>query len=164
LAEQGHSDEAFARVFQELPSWQSMGSGPESLAIVGGVRIFELANQKAPALQMLLAGMAQCHARGDHLHDAELLRLKGELLLELDANLGGPQAAERCFNDALEIARRQGAKLFELRTAISLSRYWRTQGKTADAQQLLESVYGKFTEGLDLLDLQEAKTLLAELS
>ena len=68
-----------------------------------------------------------------------------------------------CFRQALEIARRQGAKSWELRAAMSLSRLWQQQGKRAEAYELLAPIYGWFTEGFDTADLQEAKALLAEL-
>jgi predicted ATPase len=77
----------------------------------------------------------------------------------------GPQgeAAEACFQHALTIARRQQAKSFELRAAVSLSRLWQQQGTRAEAYELLAPIYGWFTEGFDTVDLQEAKTLLEEL-
>ena len=71
--------------------------------------------------------------------------------------------AEACFQQALVIARRQQAKSWELRAAMSLSRLWQRQGKRAEACELLAPIYGWFTEGFDTADLQEAKVLLAEL-
>ena len=68
--------------------------------------------------------------------------------------------AEACFREALDIACHQGAKLWELRAAMSLSRLWQRQGKRAGAYELLAPVYGWFTEGFDTADLQEAKALL----
>ena len=62
------------------------------------------------------------------------------------------------------VARRQEAKALELRAAMSLSRLWQQQGKRSEAGDLLGEIYGWFTEGVDTADLQEAKTLLAELS
>jgi predicted ATPase len=91
----------------------------------------------------------------------ELYRLKGELLLTRSAE--HHTEAERCFRQALEIARRQQAKSLELRAAMSLSRLWQRQGKHAAAHKLLAPIYGWFTEGFDTADLQEAKTLLDEL-
>jgi predicted ATPase len=72
--------------------------------------------------------------------------------------------AEACFQKAIEIARRQQAKSWELRAVMSLSRLWQTQGKKDEARQMLVEIYGWFTEGFDTKDLQEAKTLLEELS
>ena len=72
--------------------------------------------------------------------------------------------ADTCFLRGLEIARRQQAELWEPRPAMSLSRLWQRQGKRADAHQLLEGIYGWFTEGIDTADLREAKALREELA
>jgi predicted ATPase len=72
--------------------------------------------------------------------------------------------AEACFQQSLTIARRQQAKSWELRAAISLSRLWQQQGKRAAARELLAPVYGWFTEGFDTPDLQDARALLEALS
>jgi hypothetical protein len=77
---------------------------------------------------------------------------------------GGHGAAEASFGDAIALAQRQGAKLFELRASLDLARNWRGQGKVQQARELLAPVYGWFTEGFDTRDLKEAKTLLEELS
>jgi predicted ATPase len=72
--------------------------------------------------------------------------------------------AEAWLRRALDVARRQEAKAFELRAAMSLSRLWQQQGKRQEAHDLLAPVYGWFTEGFDTADLQEAKALLEELA
>jgi predicted ATPase len=78
---------------------------------------------------------------------------------------GTPQAeAEAWLQRALDVARRQQAKSWEVRAAMSLARLWQQQGKRAEAHELLAPIYGWFTEGFDTTDLQEAKALLAELS
>ena len=93
---------------------------------------------------------------------AELYRLKGALLLQQAV----PDAAqaEACFHQALDVAREQQAKSWELRAATSLARLWQSQGKRQDAYALLAPVYEWFTEGFDTADVQEAKTLLQELA
>ena len=73
-----------------------------------------------------------------------------------------PQAAA-CFQQAITVARRQQARSWELRTAMSLSRLWWQQGKRAEAHELLAPTYAWFTEGFDTADLQEARALLAAL-
>ncbi len=73
------------------------------------------------------------------------------------------EKAEKYFGRALAVARRQQAKSWELRAAMSMARLWRDQGKTQQARELLAPVYGWFTEGFDTLDLKEAKALLNEL-
>jgi len=89
-------------------------------------------------------------------------RLQGELRLQL-TSLEVPQA-EACFQQSLEVARRQHAKSLERRAALSLSRLWQQQGKRHAARELLAPIYGWFTEGFDTRDLQEAQLLLAELT
>jgi predicted ATPase len=99
---------------------------------------------------------------GELFWHAELLRLKGELLLrQSDPSV---QAAEQCFCEALKIAQNQHAKMLELRAATSLARLWRKLDKLDDAKRILDSVYSRFTEGFDNLDVVEAKTLLEQLS
>jgi DNA-binding winged helix-turn-helix (wHTH) protein len=90
---------------------------------------------------------------------AEILRLKG-WMLSLKGDLEG---AERDLLASLDWARRQQAKMWELRTSTSLARLWQSQGKRQDAYELLAPVYGWFTEGFDTKDLLEVKSLLAEL-
>jgi predicted ATPase len=94
--------------------------------------------------------------------NAELLRVKGELLL-LQGAPGAAAAAEGQFRQALDGAHRQGALSWELRTASSLARLWRDQHRVKEARALLGSVYGRFTEGFATADLREAKSLLREL-
>jgi len=104
--------------------------------------------------------LALVHRTGERCYEAELYRLKGELLL---ARLQDQREAETCFHHALAVARHQQAKSLELRAAMSLSRLWQQQGKRTAAYELLAPVYGWFTEGFDTADLQEAKALLDEL-
>jgi predicted ATPase len=94
---------------------------------------------------------------------AELLRIKGELLLLQGAPGAAATAAEDHFRQALDWARRQGALSWELRAATSLARLWRDQHRVEEARELLGSVYGRFTEGFATADLQAAKSLLQEL-
>ena len=112
-------------------------------------------------LSALAEALAQVDKTGARLHEAELYRLKGELLLALSTDHDAE--AEACFHHALGVARRQQAKALELRAVTSLSRLWQQQGKRQEAHQLLAELYGWFTEGFDTKDLQEAKTLLEEL-
>jgi predicted ATPase len=95
-------------------------------------------------------------------YEAELHRLTGEFRLR--QAVPDVTRAEDCFQQALAISRRQQAKAWELRAAVSLTRLWQQQGKGAEANNLLAPVYGWFTEGFETADLQEAKALLAELS
>jgi predicted ATPase len=97
----------------------------------------------------------------ERLYAAEVYRLRGELLRQQSAAQQGE--AEEHLHQALTIARRQQAKSWELRAAMSLARLWQQQGKQAEACALLAPIYGWFTEGFDTADLQEAKVLLEEL-
>jgi predicted ATPase len=84
----------------------------------------------------------------------------GTLLL----SMAEPAAAEESFQRALAVARRQGAKTFELRAATSLARLWRDQGKRTEARDVLAPVYSWFTEGFDTPVLRGAKALLDQLA
>jgi predicted ATPase len=99
---------------------------------------------------------------GERVYEAELHRLKGELLLQQSPD--NAAEAETCFHKAIEVAQSQHAKSWELRAATSLARLWQQQDKRQDAYDLLAPVYGWFTEGFDTADLKDAKALLDELS
>ena len=92
--------------------------------------------------------------------EAESLRLRGDLL-----NAAGDQSgAEQHYRQAIAVAERQSARLFQLRASTSLARLWRDQGKLAEARDLLGPIYSWFTEGFDAPDLKDAKALLDELA
>jgi predicted ATPase len=93
---------------------------------------------------------------------AELLRIKGELLL-LQAGPNATAAAEDHFRQALDWARRQGALFWELRAATSLARLWRNRGRNKEARELLALIYARFTEGFETADLRAAKALIDDL-
>jgi predicted ATPase len=96
---------------------------------------------------------------GDRFAEAELYRLRGECLRGINAST----KAERCFHHAIDIAQRQNAKFWELRAAISLIHLWQDQRRDDAARNLLEPLYGWFTEGFDTPILKKARALLAEL-
>jgi predicted ATPase len=115
------------------------------------------------ALAALKAALAYFERRGsDTLAEPEVHRLMGDSLLR--RNPSAPDRAEVCYRRAIERARSQEAKSWELRAATSLARLWRDQGKPKAAHALLAPVYGWFTEGFDTLDLKEAKALLDEVA
>jgi predicted ATPase len=116
----------------------------------------------AEAQEMLRSALEMANATGERVIEPELHRLFGE---SVRANLPEDwHAAELCFHRALDLAREQQAKSWELRAAMSMARLWRSQGKPQQARELLAPVYGWFTEGFDTLDLKEAKALLEELA
>jgi predicted ATPase len=118
----------------------------------------------AEGLTLLAEALAHAHNTGESWTEAELHRLKGELLLAQEGTKQRWLEAEECFHQALAVARRQQAKSWELRAATSLSRLWQQQGKRDTARRLLEPIYDWFTEGFDTTDLQEARALLEELT
>ena len=163
LAAQGQSEAGIAQMHQGLAVQRAMGSVhtlPVHLTLLaeayGGI------GQAEEGLCLLAEALAMVDNMGVRYDEAELYRIKGELLLQ-QAVPDAPQA-EACFQQALAIARRQQAKSWELRTAMSLSRLWQYQDKRAEARDLPAPIYGWFTEGFDTPDLQDAKALLEELA
>jgi predicted ATPase len=122
--------------------------------------------QVAEGLTVVVEALRLTDTNFDRFWAAELHRQQGHLLLaQTPPRHGGPGTAvadaEACFQQALAIARQQGAKALELRAAMSLSRLWLAQDQPDAAQGLLADIYGWFTEGLDTADLQAAQDLLA---
>jgi len=120
------------------------------------------AGQPAHGLAVIEEAVECQNRTGQHMSESALQRIKGDLLLAVSRDKHAE--AEACFRHALDCARRQSAKSWELSAALSLSRLWRAQGKHDDARTLLAEIYGWFTEGFETRDLKEAKALLDELS
>jgi predicted ATPase len=127
---------------------------PHFIGLLAGA--CEIAGQIEEALTLLDDTLQTVERTGERWLVAELNRHKGQLLLRQ----GHPEAAEELYRNALSIAEDQGAKLWELRAAVSLARLRRDQGRRAEARNLLAPVYGWFTEGFDTPDLKDAKALL----
>jgi predicted ATPase len=108
----------------------------------------------------LAEALAHADKTRERFYEAELHRLKGQLLLQQSSD-NSPEA-ESCFHQAISIAQNQSAKSWELRASTSLARLWQSQGKRDEARELLEPVYSWFTEGFDTADLIDAKALLVE--
>jgi predicted ATPase len=123
-------------------------------------RACEIAGQIEEALTLVDEALQIIERTREQWFEAELYRHKGELLLRQ----GHTEAAEELYRNALNIAREQQAKLWELRAAMSLARLRRDQVRRAEARELLASIYGWFTEGFDTQDLKDAKALLDELA
>jgi predicted ATPase len=188
LTEQGQVEEGITQIRQGLAAWQAMRTEltrPHFLVLLA--EVYGKAGQGEEGLSVLAEALALIDKTGERYFEAELYRLKGTLTLQSKTShrqvkasqnksrqvrspksgVTNPQAeaeAEACFLQAIEIARNQQAKSLELRAATSLSRLWQQQGKKAEAHKMLAEIYGWFTEGFDTADLQEAKTLLEELS
>jgi class 3 adenylate cyclase/predicted ATPase len=163
IAQEGQVDEGLALIVHGMDVCRSSGAVLElphcwaSLADAyrGAGRIEE-------AVEAVDEGLTHARETSARFNEAELHRLKGELLL---AGAGpGAEHAERCFRQALKIARRQSAKSLELRAAMSLSRLLQRQGKREDGRRLLAEVYAWFTEGFETPDLKDARALLDALA
>jgi predicted ATPase/DNA-binding winged helix-turn-helix (wHTH) protein len=120
------------------------------------------AGQIADGLSAVEEALASIEQTDERWVIADLLRVKGELLL-LQGAPGGAARAEDHFRKALEWARRHGALSWELRAAVSLARLWRDQNRTKAAREILAPVYDQFTEGFETADLKAAKLLLDDL-
>jgi predicted ATPase len=163
LAVSGHVGEGIAQIQQGLAAFRATGASrarPEHLALLAEASA--QVGKTAEGLEALAEALTTVATSGVPWWEAELYRLRGELLLQ--HAVARPEEAEACFQQALAVARRQQAKSLELRAAMSLARLWQGQGKRSEAHQLLAEVYGWFTEGFDTADLQEAKALLEALS
>ena len=163
LSEQGKIKEGLAEERQGLEAYSSTGSmlaQPYFLALQA--ETYRKGGQIEEGIEVLIETLAMLDKSGERWWEAELHRLKGELLLVVSSN--NYLQAEACFNKAFEIACRQSAKSLELRAAMSLGRLWQQKGKKEKARQMLAEVYAWFTEGFDTPDLKEAGRLLDELA
>jgi predicted ATPase len=113
------------------------------------------------AMELIDNALERASRTGERFYEAELHRLKGELHLKTAP--AEPKRAEYVFRTAINIARRQEAKLWELRATTSLARLLRDTGRCNEARSMLTDIYGWFTEGFDTADLKQAKALLDEL-
>jgi predicted ATPase/class 3 adenylate cyclase len=119
------------------------------------------AGQADVGLRAIAEGKELVSRNDEHMWEAELDRIEGDLLKVQGAS--GPDI-EACFARAVAVASQQGAKSLELRAASSLARLWRDQGRHAEARDLLAPIYGWFTEGFDTPDLEDARALLDALA
>jgi predicted ATPase len=161
LAAQGQGMEGIVQMHQGLAALRATGgeiTRPYWLALLA--EAYGKGGQAEEEFAVLTEALAAVDKSGERFYEAELHRLKGELMLSAH----NEAEVEACFQQALAIARHQQTKSLELRAAMSLSRLWQQQGKHDEAYDLLAPLYGWFTEGFDTADLQEAKALLEELS
>jgi predicted ATPase len=169
LAAQGYGEEGLTQMCQGMAAYRATGSQlglPHYLSLLA--EVYTKIGQREEARHTLAEALSVVQKTGGRYCEAELYWLHGELLLWPSRGAGFHSAppqeeAETRLRAALSSASRQGAKLVELRAAMSLSRLWQQQGKRVEAHALLAPVYGWFTEGFDTADLQEAKVLLEEL-
>jgi DNA-binding SARP family transcriptional activator/predicted ATPase len=159
--EEGEIEEGIAQMRHGWAAIEAAGARmgrSEKLAWLG--QASGKAGQAEEGLGMLEEALAHVEETGEHYYEAEILRFQGELLL-----LQGEEAdAETSFEEAIEVARHQQAKSWELRATVSLARLWQEQDRQEEARKVLTEIYGWFTEGFDTPDLIEAQALLEELA
>jgi predicted ATPase len=157
LAVSGHEEEGITQIRLAIyGAMRATRDRPYHLALLAEASA--QVGQAAEGLAAVDEALATVTKSAVRWWEAELHRLKGELLLQ--GSVTQPGEAEACFQQALAIARRQQTRSLELRAAMSLSRLWQQQGKGQEARDLLAPIYHWFTEGFDTADLQEAKVLL----
>jgi predicted ATPase len=161
LAMLGQVEEGMAQMREGMAAYQYRGA---HVHLPGFLSSLAEAQAKTSHLEeglaTLVEALAMVEQTGERHWEAELRRLRGDLLLAQ----GDEAKAVASLRSAIKIARRQKAKSWELRATMSLARLRRRQGKTDEAQQMLAEILGWFTEGFDTADLREAKTLLDSLS
>jgi predicted ATPase/predicted Ser/Thr protein kinase len=159
LAELGEVDEGIRQLQQGLRDWRAIDSVTYETYYLGLLAdILRKQGRFEEGRRVVEEALDLARRTGEGLYEAELHRLQGELCLPERV-----ETAEACFRQAIAVAQRQEAKSLELRAATSLARLNQYRGGATDAQQLLADVYGRFTEGLQTADLQEAKLLLERL-
>jgi len=173
LATQGQ-EAGIAQIHQSLAAAQAAEAGVfRTFQLTMLAEPYDAVGQPAAGLAALEGALALVEKNEERFWEAEIYRLKGELLLTVEdrepsydavKGMQDSESPEGCFLKAIEIARRQAGKSLELRATVSLARLWQQQGKTGEARHMLAAVYGWFTEGFDTIDLQQAKALLQELS
>jgi predicted ATPase len=162
LTAQGHGEEGIAQMREGLAAYRDTGAELGRPFFLGELaEVYGKLGQADEGFTLLAEALPLVNETGQRYHEAELYRIKGELLLK--QAVPDEREAKSCFRQAIDIAQHQSAKSLELRAATSLSRLWKKQGKKEEARKLLADIYGWFTEGFDTADLKEAKALLAEL-
>ena len=165
LVLQNRQEEGLEQLGEGLTNHRLTGAEvllPHFLALLA--EAFGKTNQVDAGLRILEEALGVVERNEEACYQAELERLKGELLLAQTTRPPAVAQAEACFQRSLQIAREQKAKSWELRSAISLARLYKNQHKQEAAHNVLAQIYNSFTEGFATLDLREAKTLLTNLS
>jgi class 3 adenylate cyclase/tetratricopeptide (TPR) repeat protein len=157
---QRRPEEALPHLLRGLNAFRASGAElrlPYYFSILG--EAYSQTGRLEDAHNALNEGLMFAEKNDNRCHEAELHRLRGELLLA--SSLDTP--AEECFRRAIETAQRQGSRAWELRATMSLARLWQRQGRRADARVALATVHGRFTEGFTTPDLVNAVALLETL-
>ena len=163
MSEQGRNEEGIAQIREGLAALRATGTEmfrPYLLCLLAEACM--QAGSLDDGLSALTEALDAADKHEEREHEAEIHRLKGQLLLRRDQSNAGE--AQRSFQRAIEIARKQSAKSWELRATTSLARLLDKHGNRDDARAMLAEIYGWFTEGFDTADLKDAKSLLDQLS
>jgi len=165
LAEQGRVDAGIEQIQQGLAAHRAAGAEmgrPSHLALLAGA--YGRSKRPEDGLGAVEEGLAIALRTGERAYEADLHRLRGELIGQMAARAGRTSRlegeAEECFRHALDVARRQGARAFELRAALALVRLHRGGRGEPAARRHLRQAYASFTEGFETADLVAARTLL----
>jgi DNA-binding response OmpR family regulator/class 3 adenylate cyclase/predicted ATPase len=155
----GQGETAVKRIHEGVAAMRETGMNRSEPMVLGYLaEALALTGALTEGLRTLAAALAAAEASGTHWADAELHRLRGDLLRRPPSN--DWTQVETCFRTALRVAREQGTRGFELRAAVDLAGLLSAQQRQAEARDLLGPVYEWFTEGFDTPDLQKAKALL----
>jgi tetratricopeptide (TPR) repeat protein len=160
LVQLGQIDAALSQMLKYKTDFVERRDVFPSWLFVGLANAYHVSGRISDGIDAVDEGLALCRSSGVRMLESEIHRLKGELLL----SAGNDEAAAQCFRDAIDVARRQSAKSWELRATASLARLLAKQDRRDEARTILAQIYGWFTEGFDTADLKEAKALLDELS
>jgi tetratricopeptide (TPR) repeat protein len=162
MIEQGRGQEAISRIRDGLEPFPAAHATPEQLAyLLRLAYAYRRLGWSKEGLAVVFQALKLLEETSIP-ESADLYHLKGQMLL-IEDDTNQPEA-ERCFREAIKIARAQGAKIKELQAATSLAGLLARQGRRGEAHTMLAEIYNWFTEGFDTADLKEAKALLDELS
>jgi predicted ATPase len=159
--EQQGEEEVIEQMREALAALEATGTAfvrPHFLALLA--EALAKARHYEEGLRMLEDALSSSQRNGHRYYQAELYRVKGELLLMQSKGPGVTRAAEGCFKESVKIAQQQKAKSWELRAVMSMARLHQNKSKQAETRSLLTQIYCSFTEGFDTVELREAKTLL----
>jgi tetratricopeptide (TPR) repeat protein len=156
----GQAHEGLTLLTQGLEALRATGTVTNtSIVLMRIAEAYAMVGQPSDGLNCLAEAAQIIETTDERCHEAELHRLRGDLLNAT----GDPSAAKRSYHQALTVAKLQSAKLLELKASLSLARLWYKQNRHGEARDLLAPIYGWVTEGFDMPDLKEAKALLEKM-
>ena len=156
----GRSPGSIVEAIDLVKHLQSLGNSYPSYALATLSDTYLVAGQFEQALNAAEEGLSMLAHTGEHGYQCQLLYCRGEAL----SRLGRLDAAVRAHSAEIDLARKQGAKLYELRATNSLARLLTSLGRCDEACNMLAEIYNWFTEGFDTADLKDAKAMLGEIT